>query len=140
MKPVPAEIAALGPEGTQWLGGPVDRSYATLRVIGSDVDVRRVADLLGQASEQFKGRGWRLSAPVAEPADLDHQIEVLLSRLSSDLSAWREVTRLYRVDLFCGLFLERGNRGLELASSTMLKLAERGILLSIDIYAGLDKS
>jgi hypothetical protein len=139
MKPVPQEIASLGPEGTQWFGGPVDRSRVTLRVLGPDVDVRRVSELLQHETEQFKGQGWRLSAPMAEPADLDRQIESLLSKLNSDISAWQELTRLYRLDVYCGLFLERPNRGLQLAPATMLRLAERDIALSMDIYADLDE-
>lgn len=140
MKPVPPEVAALGPDGTQWFGGSVDCSHVTLRVIGSDVDVHKVTNLLRHVSEPFKGQGWRLSAPIAEPADLDQQIEWLLSRLNPDLSAWHQLTGVYRIDVFCGLFLERSNRGLQLAPTTMLKLAQRRIPLSLDIYAEPDKS
>jgi Domain of unknown function (DUF4279) len=140
MKTVPEEIASLGPDGTQWFGGLVDRSRVTLRVMGPDVDVRLVSELLQHESEQFKGQGWRLRVLKAKPADLDGQIESLLSKLNPDVSAWRELTRLYRVDVFCGLFLERPNRGLQLAPTTMLRLAERNVTLSLDIYADFEEA
>ena len=41
----------------------------------------------------------------------------------------------YRVDLFCGLFLERPNRGVTLMPKTMTEIGVRGIKLGFDIYA-----
>jgi hypothetical protein len=62
-------------------------------------------------------------------------VQWILSRLSSDLAAWRQVTSEYKVDLFCGLFLERANRGVSLEPETMRRLADRGIRFGFDIYA-----
>jgi hypothetical protein len=76
-----------------------------------------------------------LHAPDKEEADLDAQVLWILSRLTGDLGVWKEVTRAYRVDLFCGLLLDRANRGVTLAPNTMTEIGARGIELGFDIYA-----
>lgn len=134
MKPVPPEIASSAPEGTEWFGGAVDRSTMTLRVHCPPDQREAVSLLLGHEPGEGQ-RSWRLSAPDSANADLDTQVEWILSRLSSDLAAWRQVTSKYKVDLFCGLFLERANRGVTLEPETMRKVADRGIQLGFDIYA-----
>lgn len=139
MKPVPTHIVASGPPGTEWLGGPVDRSTMALRVMAKAqlerVDKAEIARLLGCASDQEKLRHWSLHAPDEEDADVNAQVEWILSRLTRDWAIWRRVTSDYRVDMFCGLFLERTNRGVSLAPTTMAELSARGIELGFDIYA-----
>src|SRR5688500_10289372 len=101
MKPVPPHVAAGAPEGTQWFGGPVDRSIATLRVISGAEECEAVSKLLGCAPNGSK-KSWRLSAPEASPADLDAQVDWILSRLTSDLAVWHQLTGKYQADVFCG--------------------------------------
>jgi hypothetical protein len=63
MKSIPPEIEALAPEGTQWFGGPVDRSTMTLRIACSPDEceaVSRSLDYTGHAPT----KRWRLSAPI----------------------------------------------------------------------------
>jgi len=134
MKPIPPDIAIGAPEGTEWFGGAVDRSTMTLRVHCPPDKREAVSLLLGHESGEGR-RSWGLSAPDSADADLDTQVDWILSRLSSDLAAWRRVTSEYKVDLFCGLFLERTNRGVTLEPETMRKIADRGIQLGFDIYA-----
>lgn len=138
MKPVPPHILAGGPPGTEWFGGTVDRSSMCLRVMakirGESVDKVEVARLLGCASDQEKLRHWSLHAPDAEEADLDAQVAWILSRVTSNAEVWSKVAAEYRVDLFCGLHLERQNRGVSLAPKTMAALGVRGIEIGFDIY------
>jgi hypothetical protein len=139
MKPVPPQIIASGPPGTEWFGGAVDRSTMTLRVMakvrGGSVDKKEVAQLLGCESDQQKFKHWSLHAPDSEEADLDSQVDWILSRLTADLAVWKKVVSSYRVDMFCGLHLERSNRGVTLAPHTMAALGSRGVELGFDIYA-----
>jgi hypothetical protein len=134
MKSVPPDISNRAPEGTEWFGGAVDRSTMTLRVHCPPDQREAVSLLLGHESGGGK-RSWWLSAPDSADANLDTQVEWILSRLSSDLAAWRRITSEYKVDLFCGLFLERTNRGVTLEPETMRKVADRGIQFGFDIYA-----
>jgi Domain of unknown function (DUF4279) len=139
MKPVPAHVIASGPSGTEWFGGAVDRSTMTLRVMakirGERVDKKEISRLLGCESDQEKLRHWSLHAIDKEEADLDAQVDWILSRMTADLSVWKKIAEDYRVDLFCALHLERSNRGVTLAPKTMAALGARGIELGLDIYA-----
>jgi hypothetical protein len=42
----------------------------------------------------------------------------------------------FGVDLFCGWFMKFGNEGLSIAPGTLKALADRHIVLDLDIYAG----
>ena len=134
MKPVPPAIDASGPEGTQWFGGAVDRSSMTLRVGCSAEECETVSRLLNY-SGSTSGKRWRLPAPDSVGSNLDEQVQWILSRLTPDIAAWKRLAAQYKIDLFCGLFLERSNRGVTLRPETMRQLAEREIELGFDIYA-----
>jgi hypothetical protein len=116
------------------VGGPVDRSTMTLRIACSADEceaVSRSLDYTGTAPT----KRWRLSAPDSPGSDLDGQVLWILSRLSPDLAGWKNLTSKYKMDLFCGLFLERPNRGVSLKPDTMRQLAERNLKIGFDIYA-----
>lgn len=131
---MPSDIRSIAPEGTEWHGGSVDRSKMTLRVHCPEADRTIVSTLLGSAGTESR-RNWGLSAPDSAGADLDSQIAWIFSQLTSELTNWRQVSAQYRMDLFCGLFLERRNRGVSLSPQTMAAVAARGISLGFDIYA-----
>jgi len=67
--------------------------------------------------------------------DLALQIRWILDQLTSDLSRWSAVTSRWKVDIFCGLFLERPNRGVMLDADTLSRIGERKISVGLDIYA-----
>ncbi len=144
MKPVPQHIVANGPPGTLWFGGAVDRSTMTLRVMAKAgnlaVDKLAISRLLGCDAVQGKTRHWSLAAPYSVDSDLDSQVSWILSRLSEDVSVWAALNQDYRLELFCGLFLERNNRGVSVSPTTMSELGKRGIALGFDIYAPDDGS
>ena len=77
---------------------------------------------------------WRINADGREPADLNRQIEGLLAPLTPDLAVWRELTNRFRGVMFCGLWLQTYNDGLELSPRVLASVAERGLLLDLDIY------
>jgi hypothetical protein len=138
MEEVPPEIIALGPPETKWHGGSVDRSTMSLRVMpktrGGIFDKDEVARLLGCPSDREKRSHWTLHAAESEGADLDAQLASILSRLTDDRLVWHAFAEKYRMDLFCGLFLERPNRGVTLSVKSMADLASRKIELGFDIY------
>jgi Domain of unknown function (DUF4279) len=139
LKAIPKHIISSGPPGTVWFGGPVDRSKMSLRVRakvrGESADKDAISRALGVQSDQQNLRLWSLHAPDQEDADVDAQVDWLLARVTSDLSIWARVVAEYRDDLFCGLFLERTNRGISLSPKTMAALGQRGIEMGFDIYA-----
>lgn len=103
------------------------RSVATLRIIGDDLVPEEITSLLGapptraerkgEAIPTRKGQriaktgGWRLEATAREPEDLDAQVSEILSRLTSNLEAWRTLRERYRLDLILRLVHEREQRG-----------------------------
>jgi hypothetical protein len=105
----------------------------TLRINCEASECEALSKLIGCASDNPKR--WRVAAPDAQGADLDGQVSSILARLTSDLGVWQQITSKYQVDLFCGLFLDRPNRGVALRVETMAQLAARGISIGFDIYA-----
>lgn len=139
MKPVPPQVIASGPAGTVWYGGAVDRVKMSLRVHTTGDERDEVARLLGCAPENRK-RHWTIGAPVSHDGGFDAQLSALLAKCTSDLSVWQNVASRWKIDLFCGLFLERPNRGLSIGVEALQQLTERGIELGFDIYSPDDEA
>ena len=132
----------------------LDRTAASLRIFGDDLDPRELTLLLGHepSGAELKGQeivgkstgniriaktgSWRLSATKQSPGDLDAQIEEILSKLSNDLTVWKRIAERYRVDLFCGLFLNGGNEGMTISATSLAAVGNRGIDMGLDIYGG----
>lgn len=130
--------------------GPIERSKASLRVVGADLDPDEISRLLGclptrtRASAASAGSGaapasapnlWILRAEAASPENLDGQIKALLDRLTQDLSVWTQLAERFELELFCGLFMSHDNQGLGLSVTSLEALACRRIRLGMDIYA-----
>ena len=77
---------------------------------------------------------WMLDAADREPEDMNGQIQELLSRMTSDLLVWLSITKRFRVDLFCGLWLTGSESGMTLSPKSLAALGERGIELGLCIY------
>jgi hypothetical protein len=111
----------------------------TLRVMAKDhggsVDKDEVSRLLVCESDRANLRHWCLHAPDKAEADLDSQVAWILSRVTDDLDVWNRLVVEYRIDIFCGLFMERKNRGVSLSPRSMAELSVRGIQIGFDIYA-----
>jgi hypothetical protein len=130
----------------------LERALADLRIFGDDLIPKEVTKLLGAEPTlaHFKGErvmlgtpsrmvvrrtgAWHLEAQATEPEDFDSQVVELLTQLTSDLDIWSDLTRRFRVDLFCGWFMGGNNEGVQISPLTMMALGERGIRLSLDIY------
>ena len=127
--------------------GPVSRTVLTLRFYGDDLDPAELTKSLGgePTTTEIKGElgwrsrisasgSWRLSVEPREPGDLDGQIRALFALLTDDLAVWAGLSARYRGDLFCGLFMEDTNEGLELEPGTLAMIGNRGLRLGFDIY------
>jgi hypothetical protein len=140
-----------GPIGTVWFGGPVDSTSVSLRIVGHEVDPAEISSLLGCEPTEAARTGdvltrpdggtrsvskgfWQLSSG-RQATDLADQIKALLAKLTSDVTVWKSLTERFDVDLFCGLFLETTNRGVELPVCVLSALSERHLRIGLDIYA-----
>ena len=111
---------------TEILGGMPTHSYKR------GDDIRRRPDL----PERLALRGhWRREANSTEPEDLHAQVLELLHGLTLDLEKWEKLCARFRIIVFCGWYMHEGNEGVEVAPHTLRLLADRGIGLSLDIYA-----
>jgi hypothetical protein len=128
------------------------RSAATLRIQGDDLNPAEVSELLGCAPTTSQKKGdviigkrtgteriartgmWSLHSVDQEPENLERQIEEILAKLSRDIDTWCALGRRYRIDLFCGLFMEGGNEGLTVSPDSLIALGQRGIELALDVY------
>jgi hypothetical protein len=132
--------------------GQLQKSAATLGFYGDDLDPEEISALLGVAPTVGVAKGgnwvtslgaekvahtgsWRISADPCEPEDLNGQIQALLAPLTPDLGVWLALTRRFRGVIFCGLWMNTFNDGLQLSADVLGSLAERGLLLDLDLYA-----
>jgi hypothetical protein len=130
----------------------ISRTVACLRVIGDDLIPADITEKLGcePTRQMIKGNPfswnengkpriaksgmWRLDAMEREPGDLDSQVSEILDLLTSDLNVWQSLSGKFRMDIFCGVFMEASMEGIGLTTDTMLALGQRGIEIDFDIY------
>ena len=111
------------------------RSRAALRLFGEDLRPEEITALLGASptSSHLRGEpderrrdarvwpigGWVLEADDSAPADP---------------VVWQSLAARFRIDMFCGWFMDELNEGVSLSAATLRSLGGRGILLDMDIY------
>ena len=130
----------------------ISESRASLRIIGDLLDPEEITKLLGGSPTSAEKKGdmiigrttgkkrevrrgmWRLVASEKSPENLDGQVEEILNQLTKDIAVWGKLGSQFKMDLFCGIFMEAGNEGMTISSKTLLELGQRGIELGLDIY------
>lgn len=135
----------------------LNRAVVSLRVSGDDLVPADVTRLLATNPSMAYARGdeipskhgavriakfgfWSCAGPETEPADIDAQVAQLLQRLTPNLDVWRQLADRFQIDLFCGWFMEHLNEGVQISPTTLMALAERQIVLSLDIYGYGDEA
>jgi hypothetical protein len=118
---VPDEVTAL-------LGAPPTRA-----VVKGETGKHIVGPKVGDVRVARSGM-WTLQASDRQPEDMNSQIHEILSRMTDDLSVWKRITKRFRVDLFCGLWLTGCDNGMTLSPESLAALGERGIELGLCIY------
>ena len=148
MKQVPEKLKNSAPEGTTWFGGSIDRSKVSLRIFGDELNPEEITELLKckpsvswkkgdtirGANKTRTGR-WSLESNLSDETDLEDKVWDILNRISADVEVWNSIKRMNSVDLFCGIFLETGNRGFGISVNLMKELSRLGIDIGFDIYA-----
>ncbi len=132
--------------------GRLRKTIASIRIIGDDLHPDEITSLLRCTPTESQSKGdelvgkkegrsriaafgrWSLKAPAQEPGNLDAQVAWLLTATTSDLDAWQSIAARYKVDLFCGLFMDQWNDGESISAASLLALGSRHIQLDLDIY------
>lgn len=130
----------------------------SLRVIGDDLVPDEISLLLGSkpTREIIKGKPfywkrdgkpriaksgmWRLEANDQIPGDLDIQVFELLNQLTDNLDTWAILSEKYKLDMFCGLFMDSEMEGISLSARSLLALGQRGIEIDFDMYGPDDEN
>ncbi len=131
------------------IGGEIDAASVTLRFFGDALDPDDLSRILGAQPTLCRRKGevipdrdgrvaetgsWLLSSQQQSKKPLGDQIEALFARLTDDLEVWRQLSSMYRGDLFCGVWSEHFNRGFELSPELLQRIAARGLRVGFDIY------
>ena len=129
------------------------KTAASLRIGGDALDPDEISQVLGCPPTQGFRKGqvvrgkvtghefvkksgmWMLEADDQQPGNLDEQIKSIFTRLPDDLEVWRDLSSKFRMDLFCGFFMEVGDEGLEISPDSLRLLGERSVALGFCIYA-----
>ena len=132
--------------------GRFQKSVATLRISGDDLVPGEVSILLACSPTRSQKKGetlvgqrtgllriarsgmWSLDCADQEPQNVDKQIEELLAKMTGNIETWQALSKRYRVDFFCGLFMGSGNEGLTISPNSLAALGQRGIELVLDVY------
>jgi hypothetical protein len=142
------------PEGTISFGGPIEWFSIALIIHAETLPLERISELLGCAPTRsfrkdepilrrdgsvmrvpnFSNWVVKLSPNETDEWDLCEAAKLLLSRLNSDPSAWREISSVGRIRLSFGLSIDESNRGFSFDVDLMRYLSERGIEAGFDIY------
>jgi hypothetical protein len=149
-KPLPPRLEDVNPENLLRIGGPVDRVKISLRIFGDELDPEKITGLLGCKATLARRKGdlipnkryqlvaktgsWILKGDVPETENPDTQIVALLDRVTENPEVWKSLVSQFKVDIFCGVFLDAMNRGFPLSAKTISALAERGLEIGFDIY------
>jgi Domain of unknown function (DUF4279) len=118
----------------RFYGDDLEPEALTLRLCGAPSASWRKGEMFGTRRTARRTGAWILEAERREPGDLDGQIEEIFSKLTLDISVWRELASRYQPDLFVGLMLEESNEGIELNGRSLSLLADREVSLGLDVY------
>ena len=131
------------------VGGPPGKVTASLRLFGTALEPDEITNVLGahpslayRAGDPIGGRSpgvrktgaWILRSNTDDP-DLTRAIRMLLSRVSGDLSVWRQLAERYEVSVFCGVWLESDNAEVLFSPLVLRELSDRGLELDLDMYS-----
>jgi len=125
---------------------------ASLTVVGDQVDPDEVTAILGSApddagkvgdpvsphsSDKRRTGFWSISTTGRMPdtASLSQHVQSLLTRVTTDAAAWKELATRHSIRVFVGWFMEKENEGAGLDPGLLQELARRGVAIDFDIYS-----
>lgn len=129
------------------VGGEVDETSCTLGFYGPDLDPDEISTALNCLPTSAHRRGevarsgrawpegaWLLRVEGRAPADPDALVHRLLDLVAAERAVWKTLVGTYRARLGFGIFMGAWNRGFELSTATLSRIAELQIPVGFDIY------
>ena len=125
-------------------------SAASFRICGEMLNLEEIEKTLGVKASRSHLAGqrsrskvvyreslWSLKSPLNKVDSLDKHLGWLLDRLEPKVEEVRALSRLHRLDFFCGFGSVNGQGGFVLDGATLARIAKFGISLGIDLYPPL---
>jgi hypothetical protein len=149
---MPRKPKPVGPPGTVWFGGHVERVTICFRIMGETLDPDEITQQLGTTPTDSRRKGdeivrngrktdrisrigsWILRYEPQPEMTVDEAITDFLEKLTSDDATWKSFTNRFDVDLICDVAVYGANQGFEIPATVLLQLAQRGIKLGVDIF------
>lgn len=125
-------------------------SAASFRICGEILNLEEIEKMLDikATSSHLKGQPsrsnvvyreslWSLKSPLNKGESLDKHLGWLLDTLEPRVEEVRSLSRLHRLDFFCGFGSENGQGGFTLDGPMLSRLAKFGVPLGLDLYPPL---
>jgi len=124
-------------------------SRASLRILGETLQPDQIGAALGLVATRSHIKGeprskkhkavwresaWLLQSALGDESDLADHLKWLLDKLEPKLDVITELSKKYKVDLFCAFSSGNGQGGFGLDSATLKRIAGLGIGLCLDLY------
>jgi len=155
-KPEPPKLNDVDKKHLWQTGGRVTNAKLSLRIFGDDLVPKDISALLQCVpTHAFKKNdvvpddkyhrvapigSWILKGRLSSENDINAQILYLFSMVTDDLNVWQSINEKYDTGLFCGIFMDDWNEGIELSSEVLNKISERRLKLEFDIYSDQSNS
>ncbi len=133
------------------IGGAVDKTSITLAIYGEDLIPEEISRLMGCETEcirrgerrspranPYKQSAWLFNKKGEAPTTAEEIIREILSNLSTDAAAWKEISSKYDVQVRIAIHMENWNKGFDLSAETVQQIANLGAKMVFDIYAYVD--
>jgi len=105
--------------------------------LGIKATLSHLARQRSQSNVVYRESLWSLKSPLNKAEGLDKHLGWLLDRLEPKVEEVRSLSRLHRLDFFCGFGSVNGQGGFILDSAMLARIAKFGISLGIDLYPPL---
>jgi hypothetical protein len=104
------------------------------RTLGLKATRSHLKGQLSLSNVVYRESLWALKSPLNKSESLDKHLAWLLDRLEPRLQEVRALSRLHRLDFFCGFGSVNGQGGFNLDGAILERIAQFGISLGIDLY------
>ena len=133
------------------IGGPVEDSKASLRIMGDDLEPPTITELVGCDPTKSHRKGdtrksrdklineriglWLLESDLPRTAAIEGKVRDILAKVSADTTVWQGLATKFRCALWISIFLEDLNHGFSLDAALVQEIAAHGWHLDFDIYS-----
>ena len=137
------------------IGGEIDKTSVTLRFFGDELEPNELTEKLNFQPTYAHRKGdivpnkfkphivktgtWLLAGEKEGERDLEKQILDLFEKLPGDLEIWKDLTKRFEADIYCGAWLKGWNRDVYFSPQVLKQISDKGLHLGMAIYCEGDQ-